>query len=167
MAFVLGGQERAGAVQQLQLAEQDLSNFGKTRYSEDQPPIPRYFLIFFFTVYYRPYSLEGAIKSKTCFDESDIYLGRLNTFDVPPPHTIASLAASIASVEGLVVQDTPIIGEIQIFKDIASEVPMRTDAALSITEDAYLGHDQDDPVAVVCTPDRLPNPKITLGEQIA
>jgi hypothetical protein len=35
MALVLGGQERAGAVHQLQLAERDLSEFGGTRYSED------------------------------------------------------------------------------------------------------------------------------------
>ena len=44
---------------------------------------------------------------------------------------------------------------------------MRTDATLSLTEDTYPGNDQDDPVAVVCTPHRLPNPDITLGERIA
>ncbi|EDR07501.1 uncharacterized protein LACBIDRAFT_298427 [Laccaria bicolor S238N-H82] len=143
MALVLGGQERAqGAVHQLPLAERDISDFGKNRY-----------------IYYRPYSLEGAIKSKTCFDESDIYLGCIDTVSVPPPHTIASLTACIARIEGLVVQDTK---EIQIFKDAASEVPMRTDATLSLTEDAYLGNDEDDPVAVVHTPHRLQNTDITL-----
>jgi len=35
MGLVLGGQERAGPVHQLQLAELDPSDFGKTRYSED------------------------------------------------------------------------------------------------------------------------------------
>ena len=91
-------------------------------------------------------------------------MGRINTFSVPPPHTIASLTACIARVEGLVVQDTPFIEEIQIFKDVVSEVPMKTDAALSLTEDAYLGNDQDDPLAVVRTRHRLPNPDIKLGE---
>lgn len=144
MALVLEGQERAGTVQQSQVAERarDLSDFRITRY-----------------IYYRPYSLEGAIKSKTCFDESDIYLGRIDTFSVPPPHTIASLTACIARIEGLVVPDTE---EIQIFKDVASEVPMSTDATLSLTEDAYLGNDQDDPVAVVRTSHRLLKPDITL-----
>ena len=91
-------------------------------------------------------------------------MGRIDTFCVPPPHTIASLTASIARVEGLIVQDTQSIEEIQIFKGVASDVPMRTDAPLS---DAYPGNDQDDPVAVVCAPHRLPNPDITLGERIA
>ena len=88
-------------------------------------------------------------------------------FCVPPPHTIASLTASIARVEGLVVQDTPSNEEIQIFKDVASEVPMKSDANLSLTEDAYPGVDQDDPVALVCKSHRLPNPDIPLGERIA
>ena len=35
MALVLGGQERASAVQQLHLAERDLPDFAQTRYSED------------------------------------------------------------------------------------------------------------------------------------
>ncbi|KIJ99635.1 hypothetical protein K443DRAFT_679812 [Laccaria amethystina LaAM-08-1] len=145
MALVLGGQERAGAIHQLQSAERDLSEFGKTRY-----------------IYYRPYSPEGAIKSNACVDESDIYLGRIDTSSVPPPRTIASLTACIARIEGFVVRDTPLIEEIQIFKDVASEVPMTTDAALSLTEDAYPGNDQDDPVAVVRTPHRLLKPDITL-----
>jgi hypothetical protein len=46
---------------------------------------------------------------------------------VPPPRTIASLTACIARIEGFVVRDTPLIEEIQIFKDVASEDPMRTD----------------------------------------
>jgi hypothetical protein len=81
-----------------------------------------------------------------------------------PPRTIASLTACIARIEGFVVRDTPLIEEIQIFKDVASEDPMRTDVNLSLIEDAYPGNDQDDPVAVVHTPHRLPNPGITLGE---
>lgn len=94
-------------------------------------------------------------------------MGRIDTFSVPPPHTIASLTACIARIEGLVAQDTPSIEEIQTFKDAASEAPMRTDATLSLTEDAYPGNDEDDPVAVVYTPHRLPNPDITLGKRIS
>jgi hypothetical protein len=94
-------------------------------------------------------------------------LGRVDTFSVPPPHTIASLTACIARIEGLVVRDTPLIEEIQIFKDVASKVPMEMDTALSFTADAYLGNDQDDPVAVVGIPHHLPNSDITLGERIA
>jgi len=52
-------------------------------------------------VYYRLYDDDGEAVSKTSFDESDSYLGCIDTFTIPPPHTVASLKDCLVHVEGV------------------------------------------------------------------
>ncbi|KAJ7093389.1 hypothetical protein B0H15DRAFT_832147 [Mycena belliarum] len=50
-------------------------------------------------IYYRPYSLDGAIPSKRAFEGGRLCIGRLRTTAVPPPHTVAALKRALLHVE--------------------------------------------------------------------
>ncbi|KAF7338851.1 hypothetical protein MSAN_02208000 [Mycena sanguinolenta] len=51
--------------------------------------------------YYRVYTPDGAIPSKTAFDPQNPYLGRIAVRSVPPPHKAAALQRLLMTVEGL------------------------------------------------------------------
>ena len=97
-------------------------------------------------VYYRVYGAEGEENSKTTFDKSDTFLGRIDTLSVAPPCTVASLKSRIIKVEGIADP------EIQLFEDTDGEVLMKdTDRALCFAE-RFPGCVEDDPLAVVHGP---------------
>ena len=52
-------------------------------------------------VYYRIYSEDGAIPSKTPATPSDLFLGRIKATSVPPPHTVKAVKHKIERVEGI------------------------------------------------------------------
>jgi len=47
--------------------------------------------------------------SKTSFDESDSSVGRINTFIIPPPHTVASSKNCLVHVEGVSGHDVQLL----------------------------------------------------------
>ncbi|KAJ7748288.1 hypothetical protein DFH07DRAFT_747376, partial [Mycena maculata] len=52
-------------------------------------------------VYYRVYTVDGAILSKSAFDPGDPFIGRIAARSVPPPHTATSLKRRLANAENL------------------------------------------------------------------
>ena len=102
-------------------------------------------------MYYRVYSSEGEgeEKAKTSFDESDISLGRINTLFISPPHTVGSLKACIAKVEGLVTPGYALHRDMELFQDVNSDTGMSDTDVISFQGDTYPGSDEGDPVALV------------------
>ena len=56
-------------------------------------------------VFYRIYTEDGAIPSKTSIPTDDHFLGRIQARSVPPPHTVKSLKLRIAKVEDINLND--------------------------------------------------------------
>ncbi|KAJ6469304.1 hypothetical protein C8R45DRAFT_1016629 [Mycena sanguinolenta] len=51
--------------------------------------------------YYRIYTPDGAVPSKTAFDPRNPYLGRIAVTSVPPPHKVGSLQRRLVAAEKL------------------------------------------------------------------
>ena len=86
------------------------------------------------------------MTSKTAFDMDDPSLGRIDTLSIAPPQTLASLKSQVMKTEGLVNQ------KIQLFEDMDGEVPMNdADTHISFQTQVYLGHDEDQPITIVCS----------------
>jgi hypothetical protein len=99
-----------------------------------------------YPVHYRLYDEEGAMSSKTAFDMDDSSLGRIETLSIVPPQTLASLRSQVMTVERLVNQN------IQLFEDVDGEVPMNdNDVHISFQTQVYPGHDEDQPITIVCS----------------
>ncbi|KAJ7881426.1 hypothetical protein B0H13DRAFT_2049556 [Mycena leptocephala] len=58
----------------------------------DSTPPERY-------IYYRVYTSDGAIPSKTAFDASKPFIGRITARSVPPPHIVTSLKRCFVKAE--------------------------------------------------------------------
>ncbi|KAJ7663317.1 hypothetical protein DFH06DRAFT_1471288 [Mycena polygramma] len=52
-------------------------------------------------IYYRVYTSDGAIPSKSAFDSSNPFIGRITARSVPPPHIVASLKRCVAGAENI------------------------------------------------------------------
>jgi len=86
------------------------------------------------------------MSSKTAFDMDDSSLGRIETLSIVPPQTLASLRSQVMTVERLVNQN------IQLFEDVDGEVPMNdNDVHISFQTQVYPGHDEDQPITIVCS----------------
>jgi len=103
-----------------------------------------------FAVYYRVYlsEIEGEEKAKTSFDESDISLGRINALFIAPPHTVGSLKAYIAKVEGLVTPGHALYKDMELFQAMDTDTAMSDSDVISFQGDTYPGSDEGDPVAL-------------------
>ena len=101
-------------------------------------------------VYYQIYDKGGAIATKMSFDTDDEFLGRVDALSITPPHTVASLGSRIANAEGVVKS------KIQIFKDTDGDALMNDYDQLSLLAQTYPGCAEDDPIAVVCVPEDMP-----------
>lgn len=96
-------------------------------------------------VYYRLYSKEGALVSKTYFEEDEPSLGRINILSIKPPQTVKSLKARIAKVEELQGVD------VQLLENIFSEKE-NGNGAISFFGASYSGQQEDQPMAAICNP---------------
>ena len=92
--------------------------------------------------------------SKVAFDESDTFLGRIDTLSVAPPCTVASLKSRIMKVEGITNE------EIQLFEDTDGEVLMEDTDRAPFSAETFPGCVEDDPLAVVFGP-KTPSLKLT------
>ena len=86
------------------------------------------------------------MNSKTAFDKSNTYLGRVDTLSVAPPYTVASLKSRIAKAEGIVDQ------EIRLFEDTDGEALMKDANRASFLSETFPGCLEDDPLALVYGP---------------
>jgi hypothetical protein len=84
------------------------------------------------------------VISKAPFDESDTFLGRIDTLSVPPPRTVASLKARIMKVEGIADPD------VQLFENTDAEALMKDADHTPFFSETFPGCVEDDPLAVVC-----------------
>ena len=98
-------------------------------------PLPPYLLANFSStslVFYRIYTEDGAIPSKSPLYTNDPYLARIWAKQVALPRTLASLKRCLAAVECLGSAH----GGITLFASAKSEVPMEdTSRAVSLTCD--------------------------------
>ena len=95
-----------------------------------------------FLVYYRVYDDDDQIVSKTCFDESNRSLGRINTLSVPPPYTASSLKNCIIKSEDVSGHN------IQLFEHEDSVSAMNDSDALTLLFDTFPGFIEDQPIAI-------------------
>jgi hypothetical protein len=91
-------------------------------------------------VYYRLYDDDGEAVSKTSFDESDPSLGRINTFTIPPPHTVASLKDCLVHVEGVSGHD------VQLLENEDGEVTLNDGDAIAFLTDNFPGSKEGQPI---------------------
>ena len=96
-------------------------------------------------VYYRLYSKEGALVSKTSFKKDEPSLGRINILSIVPPQTVASLQARIYGVEKLDGYTPHLLENIFIKKLIGN-------GAMSFLGASHPGQQEDQPMAVICNP---------------
>ena len=86
------------------------------------------------------------MKSKTAFDKSNTYLGRVDTLSMAPPYTVASWKSRIAKAERIVDRQT------QLFEDTDGEALMKDADRASFLSEAFPGCLEDDPLALVYGP---------------
>ena len=99
------------------------------------------------------------MNSKTAFDKSNTYLGRVDALSVAPPYTVSSLKSRIAKVEGIIDQ------EIQLFEDTDGEALMKDADRASFLAETYPGCLEDDPLALVYGPN-TPGQRSTMTKPI-
>jgi hypothetical protein len=99
-------------------------------------------------VYYRVYDEDGESPSKTSFDHSEPCLGRIDTFAVPPPHTVGSLKRCLIQAEKLANR------ELQLFEEDDGETITNDSDAIALYAGTYFpGSSEDNPIALVSAPD--------------
>ncbi|KAJ7706517.1 hypothetical protein B0H14DRAFT_2415809, partial [Mycena olivaceomarginata] len=81
-------------------------------------------------VYYRVYTPDAAIHSKSAWDAKDQFLGRIAANSIPPPHNVGSLKRCTAHTEGLLEACG---SSISLFVSPASQIPMSDTTKLAIS----------------------------------
>ncbi|KAJ7676604.1 hypothetical protein DFH06DRAFT_1291581 [Mycena polygramma] len=82
-------------------------------------------------VYYRMYTMDGAIPAKSAFDASNHFVGRIPARSVPPPLSVASVKRCVAHTEGL---SDPEGLRTDLYQNMAAKSAMETTARLDIWE---------------------------------
>ncbi|KAJ7146943.1 hypothetical protein C8R44DRAFT_758519 [Mycena epipterygia] len=94
----------------------DSQNMAETKKEQaTSGPEPRY-------IYYRVYTPDGAIPSKSAFDSNDPFVGRIAARSVPPPHNVTTLKKCFANMEN--ISDPAGLGS-AIYLTPAAPAPMR------------------------------------------
>ena len=75
--------------------DRDIRNYSK------RPSPPSFSFVWILLVYYRIYTEDGAIPSKTSAAPGDPFIGRIKAKSVPPPHTVKTIKLRIAKVEDI------------------------------------------------------------------
>jgi hypothetical protein len=104
-------------------------------------------------VYYRIYTEDGAIISKTSATTDDPSLGCITATSVPPPHNVISLKRVIAKVENINLTRT------SLFLTPSSQSPVDDTLKLSILSRTGPGSLPQEPLALVA--------KLTASERSA
>jgi len=91
------------------------------------------------------YDEEGEVISKAASDESDTFLGRIDTLSVAPPRNVASLKSRIMKVEGIASDHN-----VQLFENTDAEALMKDADHTPFFVETFPGCVKDDPLGVVC-----------------
>ena len=84
--------------------------------------------------------------SKAAFDESDTFLGRVDTLSVAPPRIVTSLKSRIMKVEGIQARST----DVKLFVNTDAEALMKDGDHTPFFTETFPGCTEDDPLSVVC-----------------
>ena len=95
-------------------------------------------------VYYRIYTEDGAIPSKTPASPGDPFLGCIKTRSVPPPHTVKAVKHSIAKVEDIKDREST-----SLFLTPHSQSPMGKGDKINILNRTGPGSTPQEPLALV------------------
>ncbi|KAJ7759353.1 hypothetical protein DFH07DRAFT_444313 [Mycena maculata] len=132
--------------------DSDLHN--KTEHKEQgaSGPEPRY-------IYYRVYLPDGAIPSRSAFDSSNPFVGRIAARSVPPPHNAGSLKRCLVKMEDL---PDPAGLKTALFLNPAAPAPMSDSDQVSLRGPGALsGSTPENALALAFTED------LTAEERIA
>ena len=105
-----------------------------------------YYLIQLFSVYYRVYHNYNAIATKRPAYLNDIYIGRINSKWVAPPHTAGSLKLCLCSMESINPKQT------KLFASVSNQSALADEAPISLESSQTLGIIPEDPVILFSTP---------------
>ncbi|KAJ7916023.1 hypothetical protein B0H13DRAFT_1998694 [Mycena leptocephala] len=103
-------------------AVQNLSVTTNDKDATSPPPEPRY-------IYYRVYTRDGAIPSKTAVDPRSPFMGRVIARSVPPPHTVASLKRRLVSAENI---SDPVGLRTVLYLNAVAQAPMNDTTKVKI-----------------------------------
>ena len=121
----------------------DIANYSK----RPSPSTAHLYECICLLVYYRIYSEDGAIPSKTPASSGDPFLGRIKARSVPPPHTVKTIKLRIARVEDINLYDPT---RISLFLTPYSQSPMADANKVTIlNRTAGLGYTSQKPLALV------------------
>jgi hypothetical protein len=96
------------------------------------------------SVYYRVYTEDGAVMSKSSSETGDPSLGRILGRSVAPPHTVASLKKRLRDAEGVADH-----GRLELYLSCAAHSPMDDKSRISLLSGTGPGSFQQEPVALV------------------
>lgn len=80
-------------------------------------------------VYYRIYAPDGAIPSKSAFDSSNPFVGRITARSVPPPHNVTLLKRCFVKTENF---SDPAGLRTVLYLNPAAQAPMQNTAKVAI-----------------------------------
>src|ERR1700722_8453703 len=96
------------------------------------------------TVYYRIYTQDGAVISKSSAQCDDPSMGCILGRSVAPPHTVASLKKRLCNVEGIADQSC-----VELFLSCAAKSSVCDDTRLSLLRGTGPGSLPQEPMALV------------------
>ncbi|KAJ7464080.1 hypothetical protein FB451DRAFT_454123 [Mycena latifolia] len=99
-------------------------------------------------IYYRAYLLGGLIDSKSAFNASYPFVGRIPARSVPPPHTAETLKRCIAHAEGFVDPEGHLTA---LYADSSQRIPLNrwSDVAVLTPRPGLDGSTPENPYAIV------------------
>jgi hypothetical protein len=101
----------------------------------------------FLLVYYRVYTEDGLLLSKSAVRTGDRSLGRILGMAVTPPHTVLSLKKCLCRVEGFKDGQT-----MELFDSCTAQSPMDDKRTISLLTESGPGSSQCKPLALVVSP---------------
>ena len=96
--------------------------------------------------YYRIYSEDGAIPSKTPVAPGDPFIGRINSRSVAPPHTAEAIKFRIAKAEDINLNDPTTI---RLFLSPYNQSPLDDTEKVNILDRTGAGSTPEEPLALV------------------
>ena len=96
------------------------------------------------TVYYRPYQEDGAIESKSPAYSNDLFVGRILSKAVTPPHTVASLKSHLCDIEGFLGSENA-----YLYSSFSSQTILDNSSRLALMNRSGPGSSEKEPMVLL------------------